>query len=256
MISPLAYVDPSAKIGKNVTIHPFAYIDKNVEIGDDNVIMPYVSILSGARIGNGNTFYQGAVISAVPQDFHFRGEDTIARIGNNNTVREYAVIIRATHADGETRVGDNNFIMQAARLSHDAHVGNHIVVGNGSQVSGDTTIEDHAVLCSCVLMQPHTRVGQWAFVQGGCSFNKDIPPYIIAAQNPTVYHGINKIVLSHFGVSERVLRHITNAYRLIFQGNTINLDDAVDKVRDQVPMSEEIENIIRFCKETKLGLIR
>ena len=103
MISPLAYVDPSAKIGKNVTIHPFAYIDKNVEIGDDNVIMPYVSILSGARIGNGNTFYQGAVISAVPQDFNFRGEETIARIGNNNTVREYAVIIRATHAGGETR---------------------------------------------------------------------------------------------------------------------------------------------------------
>ena len=40
MISPLAYVDSSAKIGKNVTIHPFAYIDKNVEIGDDCEIMP------------------------------------------------------------------------------------------------------------------------------------------------------------------------------------------------------------------------
>ena len=58
MISPLAYVDPSAQIGKNVTIHPFAYIDKNVVIGDDCVIMPYVSIMNGARIGNGNTFYQ------------------------------------------------------------------------------------------------------------------------------------------------------------------------------------------------------
>ena len=45
MISPLAYVDPSAKLGKNVTVHPFAYIDKNVEIGDDNVIMPYASLL-------------------------------------------------------------------------------------------------------------------------------------------------------------------------------------------------------------------
>ncbi len=43
MISPLAYVDSSAKIGKNVTIHPFAYIDKNVEIGDDCEIMPHVS---------------------------------------------------------------------------------------------------------------------------------------------------------------------------------------------------------------------
>ena len=35
MISPLAYVDPEAKLGKNVTVLPFAYIEKNVEIGDD-----------------------------------------------------------------------------------------------------------------------------------------------------------------------------------------------------------------------------
>ena len=36
MISPLAYVDPKAEIGNNVTIHPFAYIDKNVVIGDND----------------------------------------------------------------------------------------------------------------------------------------------------------------------------------------------------------------------------
>ena len=41
MISPLAYVDPEAKLGKNVTVLPFAYIEKNVEIGDDCVIMSY-----------------------------------------------------------------------------------------------------------------------------------------------------------------------------------------------------------------------
>ena len=77
--------------------------------------MPYASVLSGARIGDGNTIYQGAVISAVPQDFNFKGEETIARIGNDNTIREYAVISRATHPDGETCIGDNNFIMQAVR---------------------------------------------------------------------------------------------------------------------------------------------
>lgn len=256
MISPLAFVDPSAKIGENVTIHPFAYIDKNVEIGDNNVIMPYASILSGARIGNGNTIYQGAVISAVPQDFHFKGEDTITRIGNNNTIREYAVISRATFADGETCIGDHNFIMQAVRLSHDVHVGNHVIVGNGSQISGDTTIEDHAILSSCVLMQQHTRVGQWSLVQGGCRFNKDIPPYIVAALEPIAYHGVNKLVLANRGFSDRILRHIASAYRLIFQASIINLEDALDKIRDQVPMSEEIENIIQFCHETKLGLIK
>ena len=51
MISPLAYVDPEAKLGKNVTVLPFAYIEKNVEIGDDCVIMSYASILQGTKIG-------------------------------------------------------------------------------------------------------------------------------------------------------------------------------------------------------------
>ena len=40
MISPLAYIDPEAKIGENCEIGAFAYIDKNVVIGDNNTIMP------------------------------------------------------------------------------------------------------------------------------------------------------------------------------------------------------------------------
>lgn len=256
MISPLAFVDPTAKIGKNITIHPFAYIDKNVTIGDDNVIMSYASVLSGARLGNGNTIYQGAIISAVPQDFNFKGDETIARVGNNNVVREYAVISRATTPEGETQVGDNNFIMQAVRLSHDVHIGNNCIVGNGSQISGNTTIYDHVILSSCVLMQQHTRVGTWSVVQGGCRFNKDIPPYIIAAHEPTIFHSVNKIVLSHKGFSDRIIKHIANAYRLIYQGGTIDMQDAIEKIRQQVPMSPEIEEIIRFVDSSKLGIIK
>lgn len=51
MISPLAYVDPKAEIGNNVTIHPFAYIDKNVVIGDNCEIFPYASVLAGTTMG-------------------------------------------------------------------------------------------------------------------------------------------------------------------------------------------------------------
>ena len=51
MISPLAYVDPEAKLGKNVTVLPFAYIEKDVEIGDDCTIMSYASILKGTKNG-------------------------------------------------------------------------------------------------------------------------------------------------------------------------------------------------------------
>lgn len=77
MISPLAYVDPSAKIGNNVTIYPFAYIDRNVEIGDNCEIMPYTSIMSGTRMGKANRVFQGAVLGAEPQDFKYKGGDTL-----------------------------------------------------------------------------------------------------------------------------------------------------------------------------------
>ena len=239
MISPLAYVDPSAKIGNNVTVHPFAYIDKNVEIGDDNEIMPYASLMSGTRMGNGNKVYQGAVVAAVPQDFAYKGEDTIARVGNNNVIRENAVIIRGTHADHETSIGDGNFIMTGARLSHDVTVGNKCIIGNGSQVSGCCTIYDYSILTSNVF---------------GCRFVRDIPPYIVAAHEPIEFYSINTIVLERFGFSETLIKHIAQAYRILYKANT-SQHDALIRIREQVPHSKEIDNIIQFVESSKLGII-
>ena len=255
MISPLAYVDPSAKIGKNVTIHPFAYIDKNVEIGDDNVIMPYASLMSGTRMGKGNTVYQGAVVAAVPQDFAYQGEDTLAYIGDHNVIRENAVIIRGTHAGHATRVGDHNFIMSGARLSHDVQVGNHCIVGNGSQVSGDCIIEDYAILTSNVLMQGKTRLGSYSVVQGGCRFIKDIPPFIVAAHEPIAFYSINTKVLEHAGFSETLIKHIAQAYRILYKANT-SQHDALLRIREQIPHSTEIDMIISFVETSQLGIIQ
>ena len=238
MISPLAYVDPSAKIGKNVTIHPFVYIDKNVEIGDNNVIMPNASLMSGARIGNGNTIYNGAVIAAAPQDFNYKGDETIARIGDNNTIRENAVIIRATFGGDETVVGNNGCI-----------------IGNGSQVSGCCVIEDYAILTSNVLMQGHTRLGTYAAVQGGCRFTKDIPPYCVAAHEPTSFYSINTMVLQHEGFSETVLKHIAHAFRILYKANT-SVEDALRRIEEQVPSSPEIVHLVEFVRNSKLGIIK
>lgn len=255
MISPLAYVDPSAKIGSNVTVHPFAYIDKNVEIGDNNVIMPYASIMSGARIGNGNTIYQGAVIAAVPQDFAYTGEDTIARIGDDNVIRENAVIIRGTHTGHETKVGNGNFIMTGARLSHDVEVGNRCIIGNGSQVSGNCQIFDCAILTSNVLMQGNTRLGSYSLVQGGCRFVKDIPPFIVAAHEPITFYSINTKVLEHSGYSETLIKHIAQAYRILYKVNT-SQEDALLRIKEQIPMSPEVQNILDFVESSKLGIIQ
>ena len=64
MISPLAYVDASAKLGANVTVHPFAYIDKNVEIGDD--MRDHAScqdIMSGTRMGKRNRIFKMVLVT-------------------------------------------------------------------------------------------------------------------------------------------------------------------------------------------------
>ena len=110
MISPLAYIHPEAVIGENCEIGAFCYIDKGVVIGDNNTLMNSVTVLYGARIGNGNIFFPGAVISAIPQDLKFQGEDTTAEIGNNNKIRENVTINRGTAAKGKTIVGNNKLI--------------------------------------------------------------------------------------------------------------------------------------------------
>ena len=104
MISPLAYVDSAAKIGKNVTIQPFAFIEGNVEIGDDCIIMSGAKILHGTRIGKGNKVHHNAVLGAEPQDFHYTGESRLLIIVDNNDKLDYVVFIRSTHAVIATRI--------------------------------------------------------------------------------------------------------------------------------------------------------
>ena len=249
MISPLASVDSTAKIGKNVTIQPFAYIEGDVEIGDDCVIMSNASILKGTRLG------KGAVLGSEPQDFHYTGEASRLIIGDNNDIRENVVISRATHESGCTRIGDSNYLMDGVHLCHDVQVGNHCVLGIKSTVAGDCHIDDCTILSSNVILHQNCHIGSWVLIQAGCRISKDVPPYVIMNGNPAEYHGINAVVLQHkHQVTERILRHIVNAYRLVYQGN-FSIQDALQKIEDQVPMSDEIHNIINFIRNSK-GIVK
>lgn len=255
MISPLAYVDAGAKIGKNVTIQPFAYIDKDVEIGDDCTIMSFSSILKGTKMGKGNKVYQNSVIGAEPQDFHYTGEDSMLVIGDNNHIRENVVISRATHAGNTTSIGNDNHLMDKVHICHDVKIGNRCVVGIGSTIAGECELDDYAILSGSVILHQYCHVGRWTLIQSGTRISKDVPPYVIMSGNPVNYHGVNAVVLGHYDVSDRILRHIANAYRLIYQGN-FSVTDALQKIADQVPMSEEIENIMNFVKDSKRGIVK
>ena len=253
-ISPLAYIDPEAKIGENCEIGPFCFIDKNVVIGDNNVLMNSVTVLYGARIGNNNTIFPGAVISAVPQDLKFVGEETTAEVGDNNKIRENVTINRGTAAKGKTYVGSNNLLMEGVHIAHDAIVGNGCIIGNSTKLAGETIIDDNAILSAGVLMHQFCRVGGYTMVGGGTRFSQSIPPFIMCSREPAAYCGLNLVGLRRRGFSNELIENIHNAYRIIYQSG-LQLADALKKIREEVPMSPEIEYIVSFIEDCKRGFV-
>lgn len=124
MIHQLTAVDPRAKIGKNVTVEPFTTIASDVVIGAGTWIGSNVTIMDGARIGKNCKIFPGTVISAIPQDLKFDGEDTQTIIGDNTTLRECVTINRGTKALGYTKVGNDCLIMATSHVAHDCVLGN------------------------------------------------------------------------------------------------------------------------------------
>ena len=256
MISPLAYVDPSAQIGENVEIGPFCFIDKNVIIGDNNIIMPHVNIMYGSRIGNGNQIHPGAVIGGIPQDLKFQGEDSTAEIGDNNRIRENVTINRGTASKGKTIVGNNNLLMENMHVAHDCIIGNNCILGNSTKIAGEVVIDDFAILSACVLIHQFCHVGGHVMIQGGSGCSKDIPPYIIGGRHPLVYAGLNIVGLRRRGFSNETIEAIHNAYRIIYQ-NGLNVSQAIAALKDDsISQLPEIQYIIRFVESSERGIVR
>ncbi len=255
MISPLAYVHPEAVIGEGCEIGPFCYIDKNVVIGCNNRVMNSVTILSGARIGNGNVIFPGSVISAIPQDLKFKGEETTAEVGDNNTIRENVTINRGTAAKGKTVVGSNNLLMEGMHVAHDVVVGNGCIIGNTTKLAGEVVVDDFAIISACVLVHQFCHIGSYVMVGGGTRTGQDIPPFVMAAREPVAYCGLNLVGLRRRGFSKELIENIHNAYRLLYQRGKLR-EECLKEIRENIPMSPEIEYILDFVTSSKRGIIK
>ena len=255
MKQPLAYIHPDAKIASTVVIEPFVTIDKNVVIGEGTQIGSNVTIMEGVRIGKNCRIFPGAVIGAIPQDLKFKGEDTLAIIGDNTTIRECVTINRGTAARGKTIVGDNCLIMAYCHVAHDCIVGNNVIMGNATQLAGEVEINDYAILSGGILVHQFTRIGSHAMVQGGSKVGKDIPPFVTAGREPLSYAGINSIGLRRRGYTNEQIRDIQDVYRYIFQSG-MNTTHAVERIQAELPATNERDEILLFVKNSPRGIIK
>ena len=251
----LSYIDPQAKLAKNVVVEPFVTIEKNVEIGSGTWIGSNVTIMEGARIGENCEIFPGAVISAIPQDLKFEGEESLAVIGDNTIIRECATINRATKATGKTIVGKNCLIMAYAHIAHDCVIGNSAIVVNNVAMGGHVEIGEHAIIGGLTAVHQFIKIGKHCMVSGGSLVRKDMPPYVKGGREPLSFIGINSIGLRRKKFSESEITEIQNIYRILYQkGN--NNTQAINKIEIDFKISEIRDEIISFVRGSGRGIMR
>ena len=255
MNQPLSYVHPAAKIAKTVVIEPFTTIGKDVIIGEGTWIGSNVTIMEGARIGKNCSIYPGAVISGVPQDLKFKGEETTAEIGDNTVIRECVTINRGPNWRKKTKIGKNCLIMAYSHIAHDCKVGDNCIFSNNSTLAGHVTVGDYVTLAGMVAVHQFCNIGRHAFIAGGSLVRKDIPPFVKAAREPLSYVGINSVGLRRRGFSSEKIREIQNIYRILYQ-KKFNNTQAINIIEAEVEVTSDRDEILVFIKDSQRGIMK
>jgi len=255
MHQPLSFVHSGAKIDKSVVIEPFVTIESNVVIGKGTWIGSNVTIMEGARIGENCRIFPGAVISAIPQDLKFNGEDSIVEIGDNTTIRECATVNRGTSATGKTIIGKNCLLMAYSHVAHDCNIGDNCVIVNGVALAGHVTIGDFAILGGNSAVHQFVTIGRHTMISGGSLVRKDVPPFVKAAREPLSYIGINSIGLRRREFTEEKINEIQDIYRILFQKKNNN-SQAILKIEAELKSTPERDEIILFIKNSGRGIMK
>jgi len=254
-IHPTAIIDSEVVIGSNVTIGPYTWVHGDVVIGDNTEIGSHVVLLPGTRIGRECKIYHHAVLGEIPQDLKFGGEKTSAEVGDRTVIREFVTINRGTNAHKRTVVGTDCLLMAYVHIAHDCLIGNNVIMANAVNLAGHITIEDWVIMGGMTGVHQFCKIGQHAMVGGHFRVPKDVPPYIIAANEPLSYSGLNMIGLKRRGFSPDALKAMKNAYHLIYQSE-YNVSDAVKIIESDGELTGEVRNIIEFIKTSERGIIR
>lgn len=255
MIKKNNFINEKAIIGKSVKIEPFSFIDKNVIIGNNCWIGNNVTIYSGARIGNNVKIFPGAVISAIPQDMKFDGEETVVKIGDNTIIRECATINKGTIDTSKTIIENDCLIMAYVHIAHDCIVKKNSILVNAVQIGGHSIIDEHAIIGGGSVIHQFTKIGKYSMTAGGSVIRKDIPPYCKAGKNPLKYMGINSIGLKRKGFSKDVIDNIQEIYRILYF-NGLNNSEASSKISNDIIDSNEKSEILDFISKSDRGLIK
>lgn len=253
MIHPTAIVADGAVLDPSVEVGPYAIIGKDVRIGAGTVVQAHAFIDGHTTIGKDCKIFPFACVGMPTQDLKFDGGTTYVEVGDGTTLREFSTVHLGTR-DGEvTRIGSGCLIMAYCHVAHGCVVGNGVIMSNASMLAGEAEVEDKAVISGLVGVHQFTRIGTMSMT-GASRITKDVPPYMLVANEPPEVVGVNTVGLTRRGVPEDVRMALKKAHRIIYREG-LNKTQALEKVKAECLDCEEIRHLIEFIATSKRGVI-
>jgi len=257
VIHPSAIVDPNAQIPTSCKIGPFCVVGREVVLGESCELLSHVVLSGPLQMGRNNRVFPFTTIGLEPQDLKFKGEVTRVEIGDNNVIRECVTIHRGTPGGGGvTRIGSNCLLMAYVHIAHDCMVGNNVIMANSATLAGHVTIEDYATVGAFSPVHQFVRVGAHSYVGGGTVITRDVLPFSrVSAEREARVYGINSIGLQRKGFSKERIQSIQRAFRVLINSK-LNTTQAVEKLRSDGDLGEDVELLVHFIEGSKRGVIK
>lgn len=250
-----AIIEGNVNIHESVEIGPNVIIRGNVEIDEGTKIQAGVIIEGNVKIGKNNVIFPYTTIGFVPQDYAYKGEDSWVIIGDNNIIREYVNIHRATGEKNVTKVGNNNYIMGYVHLAHNVKIGSNVIIVNSAGLAGYVEVEDNAYISGLVGVHQFVRVGAYSIIGGVSAVTQDVPPYVLVRGVPASVYGLNLVGLRRKGFSNERIKPIRDAFRILYQKG-YPIDKALSEIKHAYPDNEDIKHFVRFIENSKRGIIK
>ncbi|MCU0537986.1 MAG: acyl-ACP--UDP-N-acetylglucosamine O-acyltransferase [Hydrococcus sp. Prado102] len=246
LIHPTAVVHPKAEIHPTVRIDPYAVIGEKVTIGAQTTVGSHVIIEGPTEIGENNRIFPGAVIGLEPQDLKYKGGDSWVKIGDNNQIREYVTINRATDEGEATILGNNNLLMAYAHVAHNCIIEDEVIIANSVALAGHIYIESKARISGVLGVHQFVHIGSLAFVAGMSRIENDVPPYTIVEGNPSRVRSLNLVGLKRADLNAEDLDSLKKAFRLIYRSQ-MTLKEAIEKL-EVLPNNEYVRHLQHFLQ--------
>ncbi len=248
-------VSGKAELGENVTVGPYAVIYDDVQIDDNSIIGPHAVIYDGARIGKNVKIYQSASVSNVPQDLKFANEESYFYIGDNTTIREFVTLHRGTVETGFSKIGKNCLLMAYAHVAHDCIIGDNCIIANSVQIGGHVEMEDWVIIGGTTPIHQFSKIGKHAMVGGGFRVTVDIPPFVLAANEPLRYVGLNLVGLRRRGFSNEEILTLKDVYKLLYLSG-LNTSQAIEEINNKYSDDKNAQAVLEFIEKSNRTLLK